>query len=63
MARDSMTTSANRQPTGKGRLPLRWAFIIAVSTAAGLGIGIIGGLVPGITIGIALAGLLHEALA
>lgn len=63
MARDSVTPSANGQPAGKSRLPLRWAFIIAVSTAVGLGIGIIGGLVPGITIGMALAGLLHEVLA
>ena len=63
MARDSVTQSASGQPAGKSRLPLRWAFIIAVSTAVGLGIGIIGGLVPGITIGMALAGLLHEVLA
>ena len=56
----------NEDPTPSerdGSLPLRWALIIAVSVGGGLAVGCAVSLVPGVTVGIALAGLLHRVLA
>ena len=51
--------------SGKGsddRLPLRWGVILAIAVGAGLGVGVVGGLIAGVGVGIAITGLLSTTL-
>jgi len=51
-------------PEADGRLlPVRWIVIIAVATGLGLAVGQFGGVVSGVPVAIAAAGLLHKMLA
>jgi hypothetical protein len=43
-------------------LPLRWFVIIVIATAVGLAVGHLTGLAPGVSLGLAVAGLLHKIL-
>jgi len=44
------------------RLPLRWALIIMAALGAGFAVTALAGLAAGVSVGIALAGLLHTVL-
>lgn len=49
-------------PADDGKLPLRWAVILTISTAVGIGTGLAGGLVAGVGLGFVCAGFLHAVL-
>lgn len=51
-----------RQSHEPPRMPLRWIVILAVAVEAGLVVGYISALVPGVVVGVALAGLLHQVI-
>jgi hypothetical protein len=50
-------------PQSDGSLPLRWGLIMMAAVSSGLAVGFTVDLVPGITVGLAMAGLLHKVLA
>ncbi|MET8004478.1 hypothetical protein [Nonomuraea glycinis] len=53
----------NSSTAGNGdKLPLRWALILTISTAVGIGTGLVGGLVAGVGLGFLCAGFLHTVL-
>jgi hypothetical protein len=52
---------ADEEPKPR-RLPLRWAFIVAISVVAGIGIGMKVGLGPGIMAGVSVAVGLHTLI-
>jgi hypothetical protein len=45
-----------------GALPLRWALILIAALGGGLAVGLTVGPAQGVTIGLAVAGLLHKIL-
>jgi hypothetical protein len=49
-------------PERDGALPIRWAVIIIAALGGGFAIGFLVGPVEGITVGLAIAGLLHRVL-
>lgn len=49
-------------PRRDGSLPIRWAVIIIASLGSALAVVNVVDLVSGITVGVALAGLLHKIL-
>jgi hypothetical protein len=61
-----MFTRRRPTPAGKDsrsrRLPLRWAFIVAISIVAGIGIGIKAGLGAGIMAGVSVSVGLHTLI-
>lgn len=60
---ENQTSPDQEKPTGPERLPLRWAFIIALSLLAGASIGATGHLVIAIGTTVAVAFALHQILA
>jgi hypothetical protein len=53
--------SRKRGPTDD-RLPVRWALILLVAAAAGIGAGVAGGLVAGWGTALATAAILHKVV-
>jgi hypothetical protein len=45
-----------------GSLPLRWALILIAAIGAGFAVGALFGPVEGITVGLAVVGVLHKIL-
>jgi hypothetical protein len=56
-----MSNVPPRRPADR-RLPLRWAVILSTSTGAGLLAGQAAGAVAGVTVALAVAGLLHRTV-
>lgn len=62
MRRQQRQQEPPADPQRDGSLPLRWAFIIMASLGAALAVVAIASVVPGVTIGLGVAGLLHKVL-
>lgn len=57
--------NTQRNPDGGdhgGALPLRWALIFIAALGGGFAVGLTVGPVQGVTVGLAIAGLLHKIL-
>jgi hypothetical protein len=59
--KDSPSRDSGRRENDHA-LPLRWAVILITALGGGLAVGGFSGLFPGVTVGLAIAGFLHQAL-
>jgi hypothetical protein len=57
-----MRRSSNSERGSDGLFPLRWAVILTIAVAIGLGTGVLGGAVTGIGTAVAVTGLLANIL-
>ncbi|WP_326826024.1 hypothetical protein [Streptosporangium sp. NBC_01756] len=57
-----MDDNAPNRPAANDKLPSRWVIILSVSTAVGIGTGLVGGLIAGVGLGFVCAGFLHTVL-